>query len=272
MENVITDPTFDFKRTEEYKLSIQISLDGFYFSIIQSDENRLFALDDYPATISSESFLARRFKEWSDNIDYFKQKYAEIRILYHTEKYTLIPGELYNHKKQHEIADLLFKTEEGIVVLDNFIPEMKGNLLLSIPRALSEEFSIKFPGYQLIHPLAVIIPKIMETAGENKNSLMLLFDKTCFSLLLFRKNRLHAVNSFKFLHPNDVIYYVLSILKQLGIKSKEITPLVAGKIGKGDKIHTLLKDYFNNITFFPPQVIFDAEIFKKPLHRFITLY
>jgi hypothetical protein len=272
MENVITDPTFDLKKTEEYSLSIQVSLDGFYFSIIQSNENRLVALDHYSATISSEIFLARRFKEWYDNQNLIHQKFADTRILYLTEKFTLIPGELYNYEKQHKVADLLFKTEEGTVILDNYIPEIEGNLLFAVPKTLSEEFSTKLPGRRLNHPVTLLIPKIMETAAENENTLMLFFDKACFFLLLFKNNKLHIANSFKFLHPEDVVYYVLSVLNQTGTKLKEIIPYAAGEIGLGDHIHTRLKDFFSNLTFFPPQVNFDAEVFKESMHRFIALY
>src|SRR6056297_543962 len=160
MEHVKKDQTFDFTRTEEYTLSIQAGLDGFSFCITHPQGNRLMALGQQPATISSEHFLERRFKEWSQNHDLLQRNYQEIRILFSTQKFTIIPGELYNYEKQHEITDLLFGREQGMADLDNYIPEITGNLLFRIPGSLHREFSKEFPEHRLIHPLTAILPAL----------------------------------------------------------------------------------------------------------------
>jgi hypothetical protein len=81
MNALTTDPAFDINRTEEYKLSIQVSLDGFSFSVVHVHENRLLAFGQFPITVSSESFLGRRFTEWLNEVECCKKNIPKFSFI-----------------------------------------------------------------------------------------------------------------------------------------------------------------------------------------------
>ncbi|MDD2382533.1 MAG: DUF3822 family protein [Mariniphaga sp.] len=272
METVITDPAFDHQRTEEYKLSIQVSLDGFYFTILQPDKNKLMKLVDYPASIRSEHFLLRRFTEWYDNHDLLSQNYAAIRVICPTDKFTLVPGEFYNYEKQRHLAGLTFQLEEDFRVFDNYLPELAGNLLFAIPNDLHLFLDQKFIRYRLVHPLAVIFPHITIIAEQFKNTLLLLFENKRLYLMLFANKTLLVANSFYYSHPNDVVYYVLSVINQHHIPRKDVTPFTAGKIAEDDPIYSQLKKHFSNVGLFLPRINCHNAFYKVPLQHFNSLF
>ncbi len=272
MLHLTTDPAFDFNRTEEYNLSIQICLDGFYFAVIQPKENRLIALKYSPVSIRSDHFLGRRWKEWVENNDLLKQRFAETTIICFTEKFTIVPGEFYNFEKQNNIASFVIGNQQGYKVSDNYLPSVRGNLIFSIPETLLAVINEKFPNHHLLHPLTNIIHKLQEMNTVEKKDMMLLFGKKHFLLLLFMNGELLVANSYPFKHPNDVLYYVFSVLEKSKISRNEVNLITAGEIMPENNVDLLLKSHFVNTTFLTPETGYNNKIFSEPLHRFCSLF
>jgi hypothetical protein len=271
MVDPIKDLKFDFSQTEKYILSIQVSLDGFSFSVVHPDENRLLVLENFPVTISSPNFLARRFTEWYESHELIQKKYAKTLILLLTDKFSLIPGEWYHYENQTEIFSLVFGKESSFPVKDNYIPAINGNLLFPVPDSFSKVIGKIFPGHSLLHPVTLLIQKLQNRAEKGSHTLSLLFGKKSFCLLLYSRGKLQAANSFDFFHTNDVIYYVLSLLKQQGISVKETELLLTGEILPDGELYSGLSNYFSNTSFLSPEINFDTNTFTEPLHRFFTL-
>lgn len=273
MNSLTTDPLFDNNRTEEYKLSIQVSLDGFSFSVLLGNECRLMAYGFSPVTISSEKFLGRRFAEWYDSQEILQKKYGEISLCYFSQKFTLIPSEFYEYKKQTLAFNLNFGEQKENSILDKYLPDAEGNLVFALPDSLIETFTKIYPEYSVNHSIALFHQKILEKYPKenNKRVLALFFLKNTFSSLLYRDGRLLQINSFKFVHENDVIYYILSVLKALKLNSSKTQLLLAGNIKQNDNVHSSLSRHFEEIEFYVPPCHYNKEIFKEPLHLFTPL-
>ena len=180
MYEVIAEKGFDLNHTKKYKLSIQVSLDGFSFSIIHPGKNRLLALQNYPAKISSEKFLGKRFSEWTGKNQILSKKYAEIKILFYTNKFTLIPAEIYTKKKGDDIFRFIFGNQSAGEIKDCYLENIPGHLYFNIPTDLEQALENTFPGYELLHPIAVLDMKIKSRLKKEKNSLILHFYKNHF--------------------------------------------------------------------------------------------
>lgn len=273
MVSLATDPLFDYNKTEEYKLSIQISLDGFSFSVIQGNEPQLMACGFFPVTISSEKFLGRRFSEWIGSQEILHKKYAETNLCYFSQKFTLIPSEFYEYKKQTLAFNLNFGEQKENSVLDNYLPDAEGNLVFALPDSLIEAVTKIYPENSVTHSIALFHQKILEKYPKEKNKrvLALFFLKNTFGSLLYQDGRLLQINSFKFLHQNDVIYYTLSVLKALKLNSSKTQLLLAGNINENDAVHSSLAKHFEEIEFYVPPCHYNKEIFNEPLHLFTPL-
>lgn len=271
MAFLITDPDFDIYRTKEYKLSIQISLDGFSFSVIQPSENKLLATCYSPATVSSAKFLGRRVGEWTDSQEILKNNFGETKLLYNSDKFTLAPGVFYDYEKQNNLASFVFGKQTGFESRDNYLEETTANLVFLIPDSLTEVFQTKFPGSAIYHPVSVINRKINKLGKHLQQNIAINFYKNCFHLLLYADGKLQLANHYKFAHPNDVVYYIVNVLKSNRLNIKNTTLLLSGEILKESELFILIQNFFNNTEFLTPSLKLNSEIFGEQTHLFFTL-
>lgn len=271
MYELITDKTFDLKKTNEYKLSIQVSLGGFSFSIIQPEENRLLALKNSPLKISNERFIARRVSEWIESEEILQQKFSEVRVIVSTGKFSLVPENFYLAEKNKKITGLFFDSDNNTKIVENRIDPFNLHLLFTLPDQLENALKGSFNNCSFLHPVKLMIEQLPEIKSEN--GLILLFEATSFFIILFDKNQLLMVNSFKITHANDILYYVLTSMKQMKIVAGKTQLFIVGQVIQKEETESRLKDYFKSVELLNPNssLNFDPELFKYPLYPFITL-
>jgi hypothetical protein len=272
MTGLIADPGFEHNLTVNYKLSIQVSLDGFYFSVIHPGTKQLLALDHLPATLSSDKFIGRRLEEWFSSNEILHKKFAETYTFYHTSRFTFIPSELYTYEKQDKVATLVLGKQNGYVYHDNYFPGAEGNLVFAVPSSLPNVLSVNLPGSKLKHPLFAMDHELHKIAGRNGNNLLLYFNGKSFYLLLYSDQKLLAINSFSWFNSSDVLFYTLSLLKQFTLNPASTTLFLAGEINTNSDRYIELTKYFKLTVFITPEVKYNPEIFTEPLHRFIVLF
>ncbi|SHJ69125.1 Protein of unknown function [Tangfeifania diversioriginum] len=271
MHDLITDQSFEPKNISEYKLSIQVSLDGFSFFVTHKTERRLLALKSTRVTISSEKFLARRFAEWANSEEILSKPFSSVTICFITPKFTLVPNELYEKNKASSLVNLLFDAQVKSQIIANAIDELSTTLLFSIPVELKNEFDKVFNSYTLIHTGKVLAQQSLQLIGPQETGLTLFFSPDNFSLFLHKEGTLILTNSFTYSHPNDVLYYSLTALKQYKIAPKQCKVLISGQIEKESDYITLLKNYFGQTYFLLPDFESTPEPLNEPLHQFISL-
>ena len=270
MHELITDQSFDLNRTSEYILSIQVSLDGFSFSVIDDNDNRLLMLYSSQATISTEKFIARRFDEWVNSEEILSRQFAEVRVQYCTGNFTTVPESFFISEKQNEIAALLFEQEITSQVVTVHPKNTASKVLFSIPANFPSEIAEKFGSYSLEHPAAVLAEKGSSFFIEKEKGALLYFTPKSFLLLLYSGKKLLLANSYNYSHPNDVVYYLMAALNQYQIKPGDLKLILSGEISSGDKTEMLLREYFSKTEFGSPEINYNPEIFKN-IHRFINL-
>jgi hypothetical protein len=272
MTGLITDPEFDSNLTKQYKLSIQVSLDGFSFSVTCEKQKKLLALESIPVTLSSGKFLGRRFNEWVLNNEILRKNYNRTSIIYYSENFTFIPSEYYDYSKQKNLGNLVLENPESNPYIDNYMPNAKGNLVFPVSSGFAETAEATFPGTSLLHPVTILDAELLKLADLKANLLVLYFGRKSFSLLIYSGHKLKAINHFSYVSPGDVAFFTLSVLNKLKLSPEKTTLYMAGKINPKDHIHISLNKLFNRTVFFIPDIQYNSEVFKDPLHKYITLF
>lgn len=272
MTGLIADPGFDLSRTEEYKLSIQVNLDGFSFSVIHNTQKQLLALGRFHIELSSSRFLGRHFKEWVQSSEILQKKYNKTNIIYYSENFTFIPSEYYENNHQEIPGKIVLGNQIDNLFNDNYLPNASGYLIYPVSRNFSEEVEQLFPGIKLVHPAAIIDNVLNKLTDKKESTLAFYVGKKSFTLLIYTNSRLEIINNYSYESTNDVIYYTMAVVKKLKIKPHKTAVYLAGEVlPKGD-IHNNLKRLFNRTIFFIPEIHFNSEHFREPLHRFIILF
>ncbi len=266
MDNLAADPTFDPNGTEKYNLSIQVSLDGFSFSVTNPTNNRLVAFLTEPAIIHSEVYTSRRFFEWIDKHSLLTKKFHSVRIIYPTIKYQVVPGEYYDFEKQKSLTEFMFVLPDKMKIIDNYIPSIEANVIFSIPQDLHQYLSERYPQPLFFHPVSSIVSKL--DLNRKEAQLALHFCNSQFFMLLFDNGKLIISNSYRFTHPNDIIYHLLTGIKLHDISIRNTILWLSGSINLNDDRFSALSRHFENISFMSPEIQINDEQFPFHPHHY----
>jgi len=239
--------SFDIEKTKEYSLSIQVSLDGFSFLIVHTNEKKVLACKSTPLKISSENLLARRLKEWFEVEDVLKKPFNSVFAFIFTENFTLVPAEYSGDNQIENLTTYLFQHDLNHKLIENKIDVLNAKLIFELPIAVMNVLHLQFNNnIKIIHPVTNLLTYPVES--KKRNNAVILTTKKYFYLIITRNTRLILANSFQAEHLNDLVYHVLNTFQQLEIARSETDLYVSGLRNDNSEIEDLLQPYFGNIS------------------------
>lgn len=240
MLTISTDSSFNQGKTNEYILSIQVSLDGFSFLIYHPEENRIVCHSKHSVKISSEILLTRHFKDWIYSDEIFQKNFRKICVVVFSEQFTVLP-EAFTQSEIRENAPLiLFEKKEEPEIAENYIEKLKARLLFELPQGLNELIQNFFGQTEILHPLKVALSHF----GHTENSLDIFAESNGFYCVLTRNSQVELVNFFAISYANDAVYYLFNLLKQFDLNPKS-TSIRLAETGLNTSVSgELLKNHF----------------------------
>jgi hypothetical protein len=267
------DETLDINSTANYELSVQMSMDGFSFSILDTirnkyvllrssepDENKYFTADNITEIMSKDDFLAKSYKK--------------INMVFPTRKFTLVPAPLFDPGKKEEYFSFNLVRDENDVILSNRINDPDAYIVFSVPKPLadiSERFCPATLPFHHTKPLLQQISHNCKTVDGFYNHVHV--EKEFFNLFIFDRNILKFSNTFNYRNISDILYFVLNVFRSMGIRN-DATIHFSGQTEKYDDISSNFALYIRNIRFTDPSGNFTfSYVFNDiELHRYINLF
>ncbi len=267
------DETLDINSTGNYELSLQMSVDGFSFSILDTIRNKYILLR------SSEPDESKYFT--ADNIngiiardDFLSKSYKKVHVVVPTRKFTLIPAPLFDPAKKEEYFTFNLTRDDDDVILSNRINEPDAYIVFSVPKSFLDISSRVYPGILPLHhtkPLLQQISHYSKSLDGYYNHIHV--EREFFNLLIFDHNTLKFSNTFIYRNISDILYYVLNVFRSLGIRN-DATIYFSGQTEKYDDIYSNFALYIRNIKFTDPSGNFTfSYVFNDiELHRYLNLF
>ncbi len=247
MSDFIKDDSFEVEKTKDYKLSIQVNLDGFSFLISHPVQKRIVAFKSTSLLISSEILLARRLKEWLENEELLKRQFQSVQVFIFTENFTIVPDEFFENERQKILTSVLFEKKPNNHFEENKIEGFSSYLFFSIQQDVFNVVNHFFSkNIEIIHPVTQLIQTPVES--DNRNSAIILPSKKFFYLVILSKGRLLLANCFQSLHPSDLIYNIINSFQQLEISRSNTNLYLGGSFNQNNEIKELIRPYFENIS------------------------
>ncbi|MDG5800125.1 DUF3822 family protein [Marinilabiliaceae bacterium ANBcel2] len=245
-----TDDHFDYKITSSYFISIQISLDGFYFCTLDPVKNRYIQFENH--LLSKD---AKKNQESIEELFNKKEKlnlpYKKTFILIPGLTNTLVPSGLYKTNKPEEWLKLSYG---NINLKENIVVSNKVNLadaynVFTIPKKLHTIISRQFPSPQIFHQHTPIIEKNLSTRMTNHGSTILYInlEDSFFDIIAFKNNKLQLSNSFIIKSKQDFIYFALFVFEQLKLERAQTKIILSGRHSGFNTLQKELKRYIKNI-------------------------
>jgi len=251
---ITTNKTAEKTAKQFNRLSIQVSLNGLSFCLLDTVANTIKASDQIvfhkersPFQVLEE--LKTLFKR--NNIP--KSAYSEVVVIHRNNLFSLVPRPLFN---ENEMANYLkfnakilandliaFDEIEEHDFVNVYVPFVNINNYIY---ELFGEFIYKHHGTVMVQSLlhensAVKTPLCYAHISEQQLDITVITNK---KLLLF--------NNFDFTTKEDFLYYLLFTLEQLKLDPEAIQLRLFGDVEEGDHIYKLCYDYVKHVAIFAP--------------------
>ncbi len=237
-----TDKAFDTNKTNQYRLSIQVSLDGFSFLIFSEDDKKVLAGKNTTVKISSQKLVSRHFSDWVNAEPLLKLPYQKVTVLIFEEYFTLIPNTINSGMT----GEILTNPNSDRFLFQNQIESIDATLQFGVNNELAETAKTLFRNAEWTHPVSVLLNNF--PAGNKPNTGVLIQSQNQYFIVLKRKNQLVLANCFRAEHSSDLVYFLLNTFRQLGI-SRNLTQLfVAETMENNQNLNELTAPYFPAIT------------------------
>lgn len=238
-----------------YKLSIQVSLNGLSFCVLDTRENELeicFSehFDKQLTPFQMHQQLKDRFREKG----ILQYQFSEVLAIHDNLLYTLVPKSLFdpdqlaNYLKYNArmlpTDHLDYDTLTGLEIQNVYIP------YTNINNYLFDQFG----EFEFKHTSTVLLETLFKLHGNSQETIgyVHLTDGQ-MHMAIFSQRNLRFFNSFTISSEIDFLYYLLFTLEQLGENPNPFKLRLVGDISDSDARFQLASEYFENISILLPR-------------------
>ncbi len=268
------DKSFDLKFASEYHISIQVSLDGFSFCILDVRHNKYVYFKHFPLIVGKPQFLTKKIEAIFELEDELNASFKSVTITYSTTKATLTPKIFSENGHLPRIAEFASEISRNEDIQVNDLPGFNYQLVYSYPKELMLLLNSKFTDFKICHKSIPVILSGISQRNEKKNTVLINFEKKYIRIIVLKGQQIALFNSFFYKNESDFLYYTLNICQSLQINPEHDEVLIGGYVADDSSYIRLLKKYISNLHFLKPSSDFGyGTIFEKvQKHQFVSLF
>ncbi len=248
----IIDNSFDVNITTSYFLSIQLSLDGFSFCVLDPISNEYIQFWHKSIGIHEDTEeLIRHELEHNDILMY---PYQKVFFSYTSQPHTLIPDSLFDKNQIDQYLDFCFSKPNTIkqeqLAFFNKIKMADSWCVFQVPHKIVSLLNKYFPEIQYFCPTIPFIENTLLHASTDSNSCQvhICISRTSFEIAVKKGNSLILHNTFEYQNTKDFLYFTLFVIDQLKLDTHNTKIFLSGAIDKRKDLYNTLKKYIKKVT------------------------
>ncbi|MEA5139218.1 DUF3822 family protein [Arcicella rigui] len=265
---------FDAEKIHQYQLFAEISDNYFHFWVVEHTSKSLLALESFvlPVQLSFSSPTDNLSQIFSQH-DFLKSlKWKSVKITIDNHSFTLLPVALFRKEYTNKYLQLakgqfIGDDEE---VRQRLHPSLEMLNIYSCERKLYNWLAETYPLVDLEYEH--LSSELIEFAlrSSKSQSAFIYVGSGAFTLVITLNGTLKFCNRFVYATPEDLAYYVLFVMSELGIEPDEIFLRLYGNIEKDAEEYKVLTQYLPKVKIgdTSTDMLFDNKI---ALHHYLGL-
>jgi len=231
-------------------LSVQVSLNGLSFCILDCIENNiLFLKETHFDTQKNPIEIEKLVKEEFDINTVLQQEFKKVNLIHQNDICTFVPKGLYDENHLTDYLKFNNKIFESDFIANDEIPT-KEIISVYVPFVnINNYFFELFGTFEYQHASTILVQQLLQHTTNTTNKLFCNISPTSFELISIKNGELNLFNSFQFDTKEDFIYYILFTIEQLQLNTETIDFILLGDIGLDDELYSILYEYIRNISF-----------------------
>lgn len=239
------------KNITHLKLSIQVSLSGLSFCVLNSATNEIEYLktSNFNKRLNPNQVLDK-LKHLFNSEKELKRSFEEINVIHKNELSTIVPKALFNEdnladylKFNNKILSTDFITYDEINLNDSvnvYVPYININNYLYDTFG---EFTYK-------HFSTIFIEQVLKAEKNAEKPKM--YVNVCneyFEVVVAQNGKLTFYNTFEYCTKEDFIYYVLFTAEQLNLNPETLELIFTGNIDSKDELYAIAYKFVRFVFF-----------------------
>ncbi len=255
------------------ELSIQISLSGLSFCILQRDTNTITYLNNtaFERKVNPIELLDK-LKDAFNTIEALKVSFNSVNVIHVNDLSSLVPKPLFD---EDNLADYLkfnskilksdFLSFDEISINDSF------NVYVPYVNVNNFIYDL-FGSFTYKHFSTVLIENILSLEKNTVDTKVYVhISSNHFEILVIEKGNLLIYNTFEYTTKEDFIYYLLFTTEQLQLNPETLQLVFLGDINKEHALFEMAYKYIRNISFGNRLDTYDYKIEPKTNYSDFTL-
>ncbi len=274
----ITDSDINKKDSLFYRLSIQLSLNGFSFCIIDTRNNSILVLKEkfIPETRNyiPADYYCQYLYDFIIEEELFRLSYKSVSITYITKNSTLVPAPVYDKDALSEIFKTNIKQQDDEVLQSNKLELFNAYSIFSIPDCVVRVLSRQFVNFNIYNQVNSIVNcAIKESDKKSKISIFLNCNFDIIDITCVKSGNLFFNNSYSYKNNDDILYYLANVSEQLNISDKLEEIILSGYIEENEELYNNIEKYFKKVRFIDnlSTISFPVNLKVNKLYRFFVL-
>lgn len=272
------DPAFNIDLLFQYSLGIIIDYNDLQLCVMDKKNSKCLLFERYELmSVSNNDQLVEQVKEIYDNHHLLQAGYwKSISVAFRNHKFTLLPKSLFSENTKEEYLKINTKiVEEDEVVLYNIQPNLDAVNVFAFPRKLHEFIKASYPTKEVSfsHETAPFIQGCLQNAREDR-IVYLNAELDSLTVVVTNNSTLEYCNKFQFFTSEDLLYYVLYVMKELNLSQENTKVTIWGDFDfSTDQIDQLYKHIRNiKIGDRPQGVSFGYMFDELEEHNYYTAF
>lgn len=261
---LLIDPSFEPANSTNLNLLVKIGTDTFSYAIIDNEKNFVHAVyDEQECEIGYDKFNERLKTD-----PYLKLTYKEVKVAIHSSNLIFVPQELYNENEVTLYTKFFTDVDFQTVYVQ---PSLKQtiNTIFSLPQHVEKLINENWQNSYKMQQNAGLVE--LSTKLEQDN-IIIDFTVGSFQFIYVKEAKINLVQSYQFDDIEELTYYLLLIINQLSINTKNTEVKACGIIHREDEKWQLLSQYFNKVDLLVISSNLDTQILDDmPSHYYTSL-
>lgn len=227
--------------SEKYIMSIRLRSDGLSFSGYCPSENESFFYRDVEFDRTKD--YVPSLKEFFFEHEFLAYPYKQTNVVFVSPRYTVIPSETFEERRQADLMKFVFSSTSDRS-LSNTLTRGGADVVFGM-----DEEVYGFCARSLINPAFVhhIAPQLslwkQQSRGQVSRQMYVVVHRRMMDVACFVQGKLLFVNTFEHDTPDDILYYILYVWKQVGMDQEKDLLHIYGGASLRTCMTTMLQSY-----------------------------
>lgn len=273
-ESTVTSPRFDWRMSESYYMSIQLSLDGLSFCILDPVTNVFHSITDVTFDKDDPNFAQQ--EQYILSCKEMQRKYRRVLVSIDSPAFTLIPLTLYDEKRVRSVLALTgINVGAEDKVLRNNVESANSTTVFTVPSFLYFFLKNQFKGAEIFHSTTPVVSYMLQKRqnGMPGPAVNVELSKDSMTVTAVDNDELKLCNRFYCRETLDYVYMLLYVMEQLHLDVKTTPVTIQGGVQFSDERIRGLKRFISNVRMADAPNFFSYGFaIPEQAHKFNSLF